>query len=206
MEVNPWTVDEIVVSTGFPNYTVRKFMRGEELLSAAKRMVRSEKQLPYYFRSAAQLLYAISLEDGLKELWEIDNERPAARTHDLSEIFAGLNPNRRDKHSRWYGLMANQAGSSISLDGTLRTNANMVRDFKYGDYDGTTADVVGGEVIGDGRGERQDRRDMEEGHVVVRLARPGNAATTGARRWNGSTPASTAASTSRPTISAAAPE
>ena len=149
VEMNPWTVDEIVASTGLPNYTVRKFVRGEELLAAAKRMVRSEKVVPYYYRSAAQLLYAIALEAGLKALWEIDNERPAARTHDLSEIFTQLNSNRRDKHNQWYDMIASQAGSSVSLDAALSANADMVRDFKYGDYDGTTAGVVGGEVIGD---------------------------------------------------------
>ena len=149
VEMNPWTVDEIVASTGLPNHTVRKFVRGEELLTAAKRMVRSKKQVPYYFRSAAQLLYAISLEAGLKALWEIDNKGPAARTHELSQVFAGLNPSRRDMHNQWYGLIANQAGSSVSLEAALMANAKMVRDFKYGDYDGTTAGVIGGEVIGD---------------------------------------------------------
>lgn len=149
VETNPWTVDEIVASTGLPSYTVRKFVRGEELLAAAKRMVRSEKRVPYYYRSAAQLLYAISLEAGLKALWEIDNERSAKRTHDLSKIFAGLNAHRREKHISLYGIIAGQAGSSVSLDSALRANAYMVRDFKYGDYDGKTAGVVGGEVIGD---------------------------------------------------------
>lgn len=149
MERNPWTVDEIVASTSLPNYTIRKFVRGEELLAAAKRMVRCKKPVPYYFRSAAQLLYAIALEAGLKALWEIDNERCAARTHELSKVFAGLNPYRRDKHNRWYGTIASQAGSSVSLDAALRANANMVRDFKYGDYDGTIAGVVGGEIVGD---------------------------------------------------------
>ena len=89
VEKNPWTVDEIVASTGLPNYTIRKFVRGEELLAAAKRMVRSKKGVPYYYRSAAQLLYAIALEAGLKALWEIDNERPAKRTHELSKVFRG---------------------------------------------------------------------------------------------------------------------
>ena len=132
VETNPWTVDEIVASTGLPNYTVRKFVRGEELLTAAKRMVRSRKRVPYYYRSAAQLLYAISLEAGLKALWEIDNGRSAKRTHDLSKIFAGLNMHRREKHNSWYGMIARQAGSSVSLDSALRANAYMVRDFKYG--------------------------------------------------------------------------
>ena len=149
VERNPWTVDEIVASTGLPNYTVRKFVRGEEFLAAAKRMVRSKKQVPYYYRSAAQFLYAIALEAGLKALWEIDNKRCAKRTHDLSKIFAELNPNRREKHIRWYGMIARQAGSSISLDSALKVNADMVRDFKYGDHDGKTAGVIGGEVIGD---------------------------------------------------------
>ena len=149
VETNPLTVDEIVASSGLPNYTVRKFVRGEELLAAAKRMVRSKKRVPYYYRSAAQLLYAISLEAGLKALWEIDNGRCAKHTHDLSKIFAGLNAYRREKHNKWYGMIAGQAGSSVSLDAALKANAHMVRDFKYGDYDGKTAGVVGGEVIGD---------------------------------------------------------
>ena len=34
-------MDDIAVSTGLPKYTVRKFVRGEELVGAAKRMVRT---------------------------------------------------------------------------------------------------------------------------------------------------------------------
>ena len=146
-ENNPWRVDDIVASTGLPEYTIRKFIRGEELLTAAKRMVRGQKQVPYYYRSAAQLLYAISLEVGLKALWEIDNGKQAEHTHDLSRIFVGLEPERLDKHRRWYSLIANHAGASASLDTALNANANMVRDFKYGEHIGETGTVVGGEFI-----------------------------------------------------------
>lgn len=149
VEKNPWSVEEIVTSTDLPNYTIRKFVRAEELLAAAKRLVRSKKPVPYYYRSAAQLLYAIALEAGLKAFWEIDNKGPAKHTHDLSEVFSGLTPDRREKHYRWYDLIARQAGSSIGLDAALKANAEMVKDFKYGDYDGEAASVVGGEVIGD---------------------------------------------------------
>ena len=117
VEKNPWRVDDIVTSTSLPQYTIRKFVRSEELLAAAKRMVRTEKQVPYYYRSATQLLYVIALETGLKALWEIDNGRQADYTHDLSEIFAKLHPDRREKHRRWYDLIADHAGSSVSLDG-----------------------------------------------------------------------------------------
>ena len=110
-------------------------------------MVRTEKQVPYYYRSATQLLYAIALETGLKALWEVDNGRQAVYTHDLSEIFAKLHPDRREKHRRWYDLIADHAGSSVSLDAVLKANTDMVKDFKYGDYDGETASVVGGEVV-----------------------------------------------------------
>ena len=149
IERNPWRVDDIVVSTGLPQYTIRKFLRGEELLAAAKRMVRTKKRVPYYYRSAAQLLYAIAMEPGLKAFWEIDNSRRAKHTHNLTEIFSGLKEARREKHRQWYGIIASQAGSSVTLEAALEANANMVRDFKYGDYDGDTASVVGGEVVGD---------------------------------------------------------
>ena len=149
VDKNPWRVDDIVASTGLPPYAIRKFVRGGELLTAAKRMVRTEKRVPYYYRSAAKLLYAIALEAGLKALWEIDDNerRQAPHTHDLSSIFAGLRPERREKHRRWYGLIAGNAGSSVSLDAALKANADMVRDFKYGDYDGETGGVVGAEVV-----------------------------------------------------------
>ena len=149
VDKNPWSVEEIVTSTGLPDYAIRKFVRAEELLAAAKRLVRSKKPVPYYCRSAARLLYAIALEAGLKAFWEIDNKRPVKRTHDLSEVFSGLTPDRREKHYRWYDLIARQTGSSISLEEALKANAEMVKDFKYGDYDGESASVVGGEVIDD---------------------------------------------------------
>ena len=65
------------------------------------------------------------------------------------KFFAELKPDRREKHNRWYGLIAGQASSSVGLDAALKANGDMVRDFKYGDYDGKTGGVVGGEVIGD---------------------------------------------------------
>ena len=147
VDKNPWRVDDIVASTGLPHYAIRKFVRGEELLTAAKRMVRGKKRVPYYYRSAARLLYAIALEAGLKALWEIDNGQEAPRTHDLSKIFPDLQPDRCEKHRRWYSLIADNTGSSVSLETALKANADMVRDFKYGDYDGETESVVGGEVV-----------------------------------------------------------
>ena len=147
IEQNPWRIEDIMDSTGLPQYTVRKFVRSEELVAAAKRMVRSEKSVPYYFRTAARLLYAIALEAGLKALWEIDNDREAKRTHELREIFAGLRCSRREKHMRWYDLIAESSGASVSLREALETNANMVKDFKYGDFDGNIESAVGGEVV-----------------------------------------------------------
>ena len=148
-EKNPWRVDDIVACTDLPHYTIRKFIRGEELLTAAKRMVRTKEPVPYYYRSAAQLLYSIALEVGLKALWEIDNGKKAEFTHDLSIFFEELQPDRREKHCCSYVLIANQAGSSVSLSTVLTMNANMVKDFKYGDYDGQAESVVGGEVVND---------------------------------------------------------
>lgn len=145
----PWTVDEIVATTGLPDYTIRKFVRAEELVTAAKRMVRTSKQVPYYYRSAARLLYAIALEAGLKALWEIDNGREVRHTHDMSEIFEGLHPERCEKHQRWYDLIANQAGASVNLSEALQANARMVKDFKYGDYEGNSPSAVGGEIVDD---------------------------------------------------------
>ena len=147
IERNPWRIDDIVASTGLPQCTVRKFVRSEELVAAAKRMVRSEKSVPYYCRSAARLLYAIALEAGLKALWEIDNGREAKRTHELREVFAGLHCKRREKHMRWYDLIGQSGGASASLCEALEVNARMVKDFKYGDYDGEIESVVGGEVV-----------------------------------------------------------
>lgn len=147
IEQNPWRIEDIMGSTGLPQYTVRKFVRGEELVAAAKRMVRSETSVPYYFRAAARLLYAIGLEAGLKALWEIDNGREAKHTHELREIFAGLHGSRREKHMRWYDLIARSAGASVGLSEALETNTSMVRDFKYGDYDGVIESAVGGEVV-----------------------------------------------------------
>ena len=147
IEQNPRRVEDIVGSTGLSNYTVRKFVRSEELVAAAKRMVRSEKSVPYYFRTAARLLYAIALEAGLKALWEIDNGREAKRTHELRGVFEGLHGSRREKHKRWYDRIAKSAGASVGLCEVLETNASMVRDFKYGDYDGVIESAVGGDVV-----------------------------------------------------------
>ena len=147
IERNPWRVDDIVAATGLPQYTVRKFVRSEELVAAAKRMVRSKTSVPYYYRTAARLLYAIALEAGLKALWEIDNGREAKHTHELREVFAGLRCSRRKKHMRWYGLIADSVSASISLCEALETNSRMVKDFKYGDYDGEIGSAVGGEVV-----------------------------------------------------------
>ena len=147
IERNPWRIDDIVASTGLPQHTVRKFVRSEELVTAAKRMVRSEEDVPYYYRSAARLLYAIALETGLKALWEIDNGREAKRTHELREVFSGLHCSRREKHMRWYKLIARSGGDSVSLCEALEGNASIVKDFKYGDYDGEIESAVGGEFV-----------------------------------------------------------
>ena len=89
--------------------------------------------------------------------WKLDSKLSGKLTivdvqsilHNLTEIFSGLKEARREKHRQWYGIIASQAGSSVTLGAALEANANMVRDFKYGDYDGDTASVVGGEVVGD---------------------------------------------------------
>ena len=39
-EKRPWHVKEIEEATNLPNHTIRKFVRSEELVSAAKRMAR----------------------------------------------------------------------------------------------------------------------------------------------------------------------
>ena len=147
IEQNPWRIEDIVGSTGLPQYTVRKFVRSEELVAAAKRMVRSEKSVPHYFRTAARLLYAIALEAGLKALWEIDNGQEGRHTHELRDIFDGLHQRRREKHLGWYDLIAKSAGASVGLYDVLQTNVSMVRDFKYGDFDGEINSAVGGEVV-----------------------------------------------------------
>lgn len=147
IENGPWSVGEIVAATGLPEHTIRKFVRAEELVAAAKRMVRARERVPYYYRSAAQLLYAIALEVGLKALWEIDNGREADHTHEMSGIFRGLHPDRREKHRHLYRVIADQAGASASLSTALQANANMVRDYKYGDYDGCSTSAVGGEAV-----------------------------------------------------------
>ena len=104
--------------------------------------------VPYYYRSAARLLYAIAMEVGLKALWEIDNNGQEARhTHNILEIFAGLRTNRQESHRRWYDLIARSASSPVCLDAALKENTDMVRKFKYGDHDDGTPSVVGGEIV-----------------------------------------------------------
>ena len=65
----------------------------------------------------------------------------------MSEIFEGLDPERCEKHQRWYDLIANQVGASVSLSEALQANARMVKDFKYGDYEGNSPSAVGGEIV-----------------------------------------------------------